>query len=448
MSMSDWSPTSWKEKPIQQWIDYPDPSALDAEVEKVAQFPPLVTSGEIEELRAKLWAAEEGNYFVLQGGDCSETFESCRPDVITSKLKILLLMSYILVYGLDKRVVRIGRIAGQYAKPRSSSTETQGEVTLPSYRGPLINRPEFTVEARTPNPLNMRRAYSHAAMTLNFIRGVIDGGLGDMHHPEHWELGFVSMAEYSKEYRQIFQAIDSSIHFMEVVAGRIDELKRTKFYCSHEGLHLPYEMAQTRQVPRRDGYYNLTTHMPWIGERTRGLEGAHVEYFRGIRNPIGVKIGPTVKPDELIRLTEVLNPGNEKGRLCLIHRFGSQKIVDCLPPLVEMIRREGRNVLWICDPMHGNTQTTARGIKTRSFDDILIELSQSFVILERHGTHLGGIHVELTGENVTECIGGARGLTPDDLHRDYQSDVDPRLNYEQAMEMALLIATRQASKRK
>lgn len=446
--MSDWSPSSWKNKPIRQWMEYPDPAALDAEVELVSQFPPLVTSGEIEDLKAKLRGAEEGKFFVLQGGDCSETFESCRPDIITSKLKILLLMSYILVYGLDRRLIRIGRIAGQYAKPRSCDTETRDGVTLPSYRGPLINRPEFTVEARTPNPINMRRAYSHAAMTLNFIRGVIDGGLGDMHHPEHWELAFVSMAEYSKEYRQIFQAITSSIRFMEVVAGRIDELTRTKFFCSHEGLHLPYEMAQTRQVPRRDGYYNLTTHLPWIGERTRGLDGGHVEYFRGIKNPIGVKVGPSMEPGELLKLTEILNPENEKGRLCLIHRFGAMKIEDCLPPLVDAIRSEGRNVLWICDPMHGNTQTTANGLKTRSFDDILSELCHSFIILERYGTQLGGVHVELTGEDVTECIGGARGLTPDDLHRAYESDVDPRLNYEQAMEMALLIATRQASKRK
>lgn len=446
--MNTWTPSSWKSKPIRQWAEYPDPKALDDEVAFVSSLPPLVTSGEIEELHSHLRGAEDGHYFILQGGDCSETFESCRPDIITSKIKIMLLMSYILIYGMDKRIVRIGRIAGQYAKPRSESTETRGGITLPSYRGPMINRPEFTLEARTPDPINLRRAYSHAAMTLNFMRSVIDGGLGDMHHPEYWELGFINLAEQSKEYRQIVQSIDSSVRFMEVIAGRIDELTHMKLFCSHEGLHLPYEMAHTRQVPRRSGYYNLTTHMPWIGDRTRGLDGAHVEYFRGIANPIGMKVGPSMMPDELVELTKVLNPNNMKGRLCLIHRFGAKKIGDCLPPLAEAIREAKRNVLWISDPMHGNTQTTDDGIKTRSFDDILSELCQSFAILEREGTHLGGIHVELTGENVTECIGGARGLTPEDLHRDYQSDVDPRLNYEQAIEMALLIATRQASRRR
>ncbi|MDO4550651.1 MAG: 3-deoxy-7-phosphoheptulonate synthase class II [Planctomycetia bacterium] len=448
MSISDWHPASWKTKPLRQWMEYPDPEALEREVAHLASFPPLVTSGEIEELHAQLRAAEEGRYFVLQGGDCSETFEACHSDIITRKVKILLLMSYILIYGLDKRVIRIGRIAGQYAKPRSSNTETRNGITLPSYRGPMINRPDFTLEARTPDPVNLRRAYSCAAMTMNFLRSLIDGGLGDMHHPEYWELDFVNLAEQSREYRQIFQAIESSIRFMEVIAGRIDGQAQTKFFCSHEGLHLPYEMAHTRQVPRRHGYYNLTTHMPWIGDRTRGIDGAHIEYFRGIANPIGMKVGPSMQPDELIELTKILNPNNIKGRLCLIHRFGASKIAECLPPLAEAIRLARRNVLWISDPMHGNTQTTADGIKTRSFDDILSELCQSFIILEQEGTHLGGIHVELTGENVTECMGGARGLTADDLHRDYQSDVDPRLNYEQAMEMALLLATRQASRRR
>lgn len=448
MTPSDWTPYSWKTKPIRQWVDYPDPQTLDEVVTTVSKLPPLVTSGEIENLRQQLAEAEDGNYFVLQGGDCSETFESCNANVITSKLKILLLMSYILIYGSRKRIIRLGRIAGQYAKPRSSPTETQGERTLPSYRGPLINRPEFTAEARTPDPYNLRIAYGHAAITLNFIRSFMAGGFADMHHPEYWELGFVNLTERSREYRRIFQSIDSSIHFMEVIAGKIDQLTETTFFCSHEGLHLPYEIAQTRRVPRRENWYDLTTHFPWIGDRTRQIDGAHVEFFRGLANPIGIKVGPTMEPDELVELTRVLNPHNEKGRLCLIHRFGMNRIAEKLPPLVEAILREQRNVLWICDPMHGNTQTTPSGIKTRRFDDILSELLQSSSILEREGTHLGGIHVELTGENVTECIGGARGLTVDDLSRDYQSDVDPRLNYEQAMEMALLIAERQASKRR
>lgn len=448
MTPSDWTPYSWKTKPIRQWVDYPDPSALEEAVKAVSKLPPLVTSGEIENLKQQLAAAEEGHYFVLQGGDCSETFESCNPNVITSKLKILLLMSYILIYGSRKRIIRLGRIAGQYAKPRSSPTETRGGVTLPSYRGPLINRPEFSAEARTPDPHNLRIGYGHAAITLNFIRSFIAGGFADMHHPEYWELGFVNLTERSQDYRRIFQSIDSSIHFMEVIAGKIDQLTETMFFCSHEGLHLPYEIAQTRRVPRRENWYDLTTHFPWIGDRTRQIDGAHVEFFRGIANPIGMKVGPTMEPEELVELTRVLNPQNEKGRLCLIHRFGVNRVGEKLPGLVEAIVRAGRNVLWICDPMHGNTQTTPGGVKTRRFEDILSELLQASSILEREGTHLGGIHVELTGENVTECIGGARGLTMDDLYRDYQSDVDPRLNYEQAMEMALLIAERQASRRR
>ncbi|MDO4569679.1 MAG: 3-deoxy-7-phosphoheptulonate synthase class II [Planctomycetia bacterium] len=448
MTLRDWTPYSWKSKPIKQWVDYPDQEAFESAVSAVSHLPPLVTSGEVERLRTELAGAEDGHYFVLQGGDCSETFDACSPNTITSKLKILLLMSYILIYGSHKRVIRIGRIAGQYAKPRSQATETRNGITLPSYRGPLINRPEFTPEARTPDPENLRKGYGHAAITLNFIRSLISGGLADMHHPEYWELGFVNLTERSREYRKIFQSIDSSIHFMEVIAGKMDQLAETTFYCSHEGLHLPYEITQTRQVPRRKHWYDLTTHFPWIGDRTRQIDGAHVEFFRGVANPIGMKVGPTMQPEELLDLTKVLNPRNEKGRLCLIHRFGANNVASKLPPLVEIIQREKRNVLWVCDPMHGNTQTTTCGLKTRSFDDILSELLQSFSILDRAGTHLGGIHFELTGENVTECIGGARGLTADDLYRDYQTDVDPRLNYEQSMEMALLIAERQASKRR
>lgn len=447
MILPDWTPSSWKNKPIRQWVEYPDPEALNQAVSKISKFPPLVNSGEVELLKSQLRGAQEGKFFVLQGGDCSETFEACTPDTITSKLKILLMMSYVLTYGCQKRVIRIGRIAGQYAKPRSAEMETRDGITLPSYRGPMINHPDFTLESRTPDPALMPQAYGTAATTLNFIRSLVDGGFTDLHHPEYWELGFVNLADRTKDYRRIFHAIESSIHFMELIAGKIDELTRTDFFTSHEGLHLPYEMAQTRRVPRRENWYNLTTHMPWIGDRTRNLDGAHVEYFRGIANPIGMKVGPSMEPDELVELTRVLNPENEPGRMNLIHRFGAGKIAEKLPPLVQAIHKAGRNVLWISDPMHGNTHSTSSGIKTRSFDDILSELQQASSILNREGTHLGGIHVELTGENVTECVGGARGLTEEDLYRDYKTDVDPRLNYEQAMEIALLIAENQASRR-
>jgi 3-deoxy-7-phosphoheptulonate synthase len=356
-------------------------------------------------------------------------------------LKILLKMSVILIFGRDQRVIRVGRFAGQYAKPRSAATETHDGVTLPSYRGDLINRPAFTAEARTPDPRLLLRGYEHAAMTLNYIRGLVDGGFADLRHPELWDIEFVQHAAQSRDYLDIVESVSSAIRFMETVAGTsIGELNRVEFFASHEGLHLDFEQAQTRQTPPSDKWYDLTTHFPWIGDRTRAIDGAHIEYFRGIANPIGLKVGRTMTPDQLTALIDALNPDNEPGKLTLIHRFGVNQIELCLPPLVEAVQRRGQTVLWCCDPMHGNTQTTRSGVKTRDFDDILGELSRAFQIHGRLGSILGGVHFELTGENVTECIGGARGLCESDLGRAYHSDVDPRLNYEQALEMALLIA--------
>jgi len=335
----------------------------------------------------------------------------------------------------------VGRFAGQYAKPRSAETETRNGVTLPSYRGNLINRPGFTEADRTPNPELLLKGYQCAALTLNFIRGLIDGGFADIHHPEFWNLEFVNHAAHSAEYRRIVDSIGEAMHFLETLAGRrLDELNRSQFFTSHEGLHLDYEQAQTRQVPRRPKWYNLTTHFPWIGDRTRALDGAHIEYFRGIANPIGVKVGPSMKPEELLELIRVLNPEDEPGRLTLIHRFGAGRIMQCLPPLVDAVRRAGKTVLWCCDPMHGNTISLQCGLKTRSFDDIRQELHYAFDIHEQMGSILGGVHFELTGDNVTECLGGARNLSEADLTKAYLSDVDPRLNYEQALEMAFRIA--------
>jgi len=377
----------------------------------------------------------------VQGGDCAESFRDCRSEPIASKLKMLLMMSIILVYGTKRQVTRVGRFAGQYAKPRSAQTETQDGVTLPSYRGDLINCSNFTLEDRTPNPKLLLRGYERAALTLNFIRSLVQGGFADIHHLELWDLDFVDFADRSRDYRRIMDDVRGSVRFMETIAERsLAELNRVDFFTSHEGLHLDYEQAQTRQVPRRAGWYNLNTHLPWIGDRTRAVDGAHVEYFRGIANPIGAKVGPSMEPQELLELTEVLNPYNEPGRLTLIHRFGAEQIAKCLPPLIEAVLRSRRTVLWCCDPMHGNTMTTQTGVKTRSFDDILSELDQAFDIHDRSGSILGGVHFELTGEDVTECIGGARGLQEADLERAYHSDIDPRLNYEQALEMALLIA--------
>ena len=435
---ADWFPTSWQTRPALQQPAYPDPAALQSVLSDLAALPPLVTSWEIENLKSQLAEACLGKRFLLQGGDCSENFSDCGSAAIASKLKILLQMSLVLVQGSKKRVIRVGRFAGQYAKPRSADTETREGLTLPAYRGDMINAIPFTLTDRTPDPQRLLRAYERSGLTINFIRALIEGGFADLHHPEYWELGFVANSPHAAEYTRMVESIGDALRFMETLAGCVlAEINRVDFFTSHEGLHLLYEQAQTRTVPRRPSYYNLSTHFPWIGERTRALAGAHVEYFRGIANPIGLKIGPSVSPEEALAYTEILNPLNEPGRLTFILRFGADRIQACLPPLADHLHRHGKHVLWCCDPMHGNTETTRSGVKTRRFDRILSELELSFEILRSAGLHLGGVHVELTGENVTECVGGASGITEADLDRDYRSQVDPRLNYEQAMEMSL-----------
>jgi 3-deoxy-7-phosphoheptulonate synthase len=436
-----WSPTSWQRQTATQQPVYPDRAVLDRVVGELARLPPLVTSWEIEALKRSLGRAARGELFVLQGGDCAESFDDCDPGAIAAKLKILLQMSLVLVHATRRPVVRIGRIAGQYAKPRSADQESREGVSLPSYRGDLVNRSAFTREDRTPDPTLLLRGYERAALTLNFIRALADGGFADLHHPEYWDLGFVQHSPLAAEYRRIAESIQESLEFMEAVSGhRLDQTRRVDFYTSHEGLALFYEQAQTRQVPRRPGWYNLSTHLPWIGMRTAQLDGAHVEYFRGIRNPIGIKVGPAMTSEWLTELLAVLNPDDEPGRIAVIHRMGAAQAEERLPPLLESVKRSGRQVVWICDPMHGNTETTSEGIKTRRFDNILRELELSFDLHEQVGTALGGVHFECTGEDVTECIGGARGLSEMDLGRAYRSRVDPRLNYEQALEMAMRIA--------
>jgi 3-deoxy-7-phosphoheptulonate synthase len=445
----EWSPASWTAKPATQQPAYPDPAVLEKVLRQLSRLPPLVTSWEIENLKQQLAGAVRGERFLLQGGDCSEDFQDCESSAIASKLKILLQMSLVLVQGGKKRVIRIGRFAGQYAKPRSSDSETREGVTLPSYRGDMINHLGFTLAERTPDPELMLRAYERSGLTVNFIRALIEGGFADLHHPEYWELGFVANSPHAAEYTRMVESIGESLRFMETLTGSIlADINRVDFFTSHEGLHLPYEQAQTRQVPRRTGWYNLSTHFPWIGERTRYLGGAHIEYFRGISNPIGVKIGPRVTPEEALDLAEVLNPRNEPGRLTFIHRMGSDLVEKRLPAVAEAVVRAGKQVLWCCDPMHANTETTKDGIKTRRFDRILAELEKSWEILAACGTHLGGVHFELTGENVTECVGGASGVTEADLKRDYRTQVDPRLNYEQSMEMGLVLARLMARGRK
>ena len=442
---TEWSPASWRSRAALQLPTYPDAAALEGVLQEMHALPPLVTSWEILALQKQIADAQEGRRFLLQGGDCAEVFEGCTPEVISNRLKVLLQMSLVLVHGLRLPVVRVGRFAGQYAKPRSADTETRDGLTLPSYRGDIINGPEFTVEARTPDPRRMVKAHARSAMTMNFIRSLIDGGFADLHHPEYWNLAWVGHSPLAEEYQRMVDGVGDAVRFMETLSGsEVHNLNRVDFYTSHEALLLPYEESQTRQVPRQWGWFNLSTHFPWIGMRTAQLDGAHVEYFRGIRNPIGLKVGSSVTPDQLLRAIDVLSPNDEPGRLTLIHRMGAGQVAQKLPALLDAVKREGRRVLWVCDPMHGNTESTSNGYKTRRFANIRSELEQAFELHAAAGTRLGGVHLELTGEDVTECLGGARELTETDLSRAYRSTVDPRLNYEQALEIAMLIVRKQA----
>lgn len=441
MTVKGWSPTSWQRKSAAQQPAYPDAAELSAVVDEISRLPPLVTSWEVDSLKQQLAAAARGEMFLLQGGDCAESFEECDSEQIAAKLKILLQMSLVLVHGTRRRVIRVGRIAGQYAKPRSVDTETVDGVTLPAYRGDLVNRSGFTSAERVPDPRLMLRGYERAALTLNFVRALADGGFADLHHPENWDLDFIRHAELRAEYERIVERIRESVQFMEAISGEhLSETGRVDFFTSHEGLSLLYEQAQTRRVPRREGWYDLTTHLPWIGMRTASSDGAHVEFFRGVQNPVGVKVGPGMTEDWLLELLAVLHPNDEPGRLVLIHRLGADQVERKLPALIDAVRKSQKTVLWVADPMHGNTETTKTGIKTRQFSNIIRELEQAFEVHTRMGSILGGVHFELTGDNVTECVGGARGLSEEDLKRAYRSRVDPRLNGEQALEMAMLVA--------
>jgi 3-deoxy-7-phosphoheptulonate synthase len=437
----DWSPDSWRSKPAAQQPVYPSDSTLDNALGRLRVLPPLVTPGEVEALRAQLADAAAGRKFLLQGGDCAESFDDCTAPAIVNRIKVLLQMSLVLVHGSEKPVIRVGRFAGQYAKPRSSDTEIRDGLSLPTYRGDIVNRKGFDECARIPDPELLLRAYERSALTLNYTRAVVRGGLADLHHPENWNIGFIQKAELAKEYGQILDSVSHALRFMENVLGvHAEAMQHVDLYTSHEGLHLAYESAVTRLDDGR--WYNLSTHLPWIGARTASVEGAHVEYFRGISNPIGIKVAAANSPDDCLRVLDTLDPHHQPGRVTLIHRFGAGNIRQGLPPLIRAVRASGRQVLWCCDPMHGNTKTTAGGIKTRHFADILSELEGAFDVHAAEGSYLGGVHLELSGEDVTECVGGASGITESDLARAYKSDVDPRLNYEQALEVAMLIAHR------
>ncbi|HEY8074684.1 MAG TPA: 3-deoxy-7-phosphoheptulonate synthase, partial [Labilithrix sp.] len=440
-----WSPQSWRTKKLAQAIRYDDERALDAAVERLGSLPPLVTSWEVEDLKALIGDAQEGRRFLLQGGDCAETLADCAPGIITNKLKILIQMSLVLVRGARRPVIRVGRFAGQYAKPRSRPTEVKNGVELPSFFGDIVNRPEFEASARRPDPNRLLEGYLHAALTLNFIRALSAGGFADLRRPDYFDLSFFERAELPTglkvDYARMCREITDGLHLMQAFGDRsAEELMKVTFYASHEGLLLPYEAAQTRRVPRRPGFYDLTTHMPWIGERTRALDGAHIEFFRGIANPVAVKLGPSSTAEDVIGLARALNPKNERGKLVFVTRMGAGQVDKSLPPLIEAARRRKLRVLWVADPMHGNTITTKSGRKTRDFDHILQELERSMDVHQAAGSYLGGVHFELTGEDVTECIGG--GLSEADLDQRYETLCDPRLNYRQAIEMAFCLARR------
>jgi 3-deoxy-7-phosphoheptulonate synthase len=443
--ITDWTPRSWRSRPAEQQPSYPEPARLQAVLERLAALPPLVTPAAVAHLQRLLAEVAQGRRFLLQGGDCAERFEDCYAPAISDKLKVLLQMSVVLTYGLRKPIVRVGRLAGQYAKPRSTASEEIDGVSLPVYRGDLVNQFAPTPAGRVPDPERMLQAYFHAAATLNYVRALIEGGFADLHHPENWSLAFIRESERHREYAQIVARILDAISFMEACGSTLETaLGRIDFFTSHEALVLPYEEALTRREEASGQYFNVGAHMLWLGDRTRGLEGAHVEYLRGIANPIGIKVGPTCTPDDLARLVARLNPENRWGRVTLITRLGVHRVRDLLPPLIHAMQAAEARVLWSCDPMHGNTIRTAGGVKTRDFDQVLSELRETYAIHGAHDSRLGGVHFELTGEDVTECLGGARRLGEADLQTNYATYCDPRLNAEQSLEMAFLLVQMEA----
>ncbi len=436
-----WTPTTWQEKEIKQLPAYPDPEKLSDSYETLKKLPPLVTSWEIESLKAKLADVAEGKSFLLQGGDCAESFELTTSPKIVNMLKVLLQTSFILIHEMGVPVLRVGRIAGQYAKPRSKDFETVEGKEIHNYRGDLINKFEPSEEARLPDPERLIEGYHKAGLTLNFLRALSDEGFADLNHPEQWELNFMLNNQYYQEYEAMVQSITKAVRFMETISPeKFSSIQRVDFFTSHEALNLYYDSAQTRKVPRKPGFFNLSAHMVWLGNRTRDLDGGHVEYLRGIENPIGIKVGPPFEIDETLRLIEKLNPNHEEGKIVLITRFGKDNIEKQMPGLIQAVKREGFPVIWSSDPMHGNTFSASNNLKTRNFDHILEEIKSAFAIHRAEGSYLGGVHLELTGDNVTECVGGANGLTETGLDQNYETFCDPRLNYEQSLEMAFLVA--------
>jgi 3-deoxy-7-phosphoheptulonate synthase len=441
--MIQWQPDSWRKSTAKHLPDYPDRDHL-AEVEKTLQgFPPLVFSGEVRSLKRALADVTEGNGFLLQGGDCAESFSEFHADNIRDTFRVILQMAVVLTSGANMPVVKVGRMAGQFAKPRSNPTETIDGIELPSYTGDIINDIRFVKEKRTPNPERMLKAYSQAASTLNLLRAFADGGYADLRHVQSWNMGFVKSGPQGERYHHLADRIQESLNFMEALginSRNTPQLRQVQYYTSHEALLLPYEEALTRIDSTSGGIYNTSAHFLWIGDRTRFLGSAHVEFCRGIENPIGIKCGPSLDPDELIQLLDILNPNNDAGRITLITRFGHNKVETYLPKLIRKIQAEGRTVIWSCDPMHGNTIKSSEGIKTRPFDCILDEVKKNIQIHKTEGSLIGGIHLEMTGQNVTECTGGLDDISEADLSDRYRTHCDPRLNANQAIELAFLIA--------
>ncbi|TDC21461.1 3-deoxy-7-phosphoheptulonate synthase class II [Streptomyces sp. 8K308] len=431
---------AWRDLPAAQQPDYPDTEALRAVVADLESYPPLVFAGECDQLRARMGAVARGEAFLLQGGDCAEAFDQVGADQIRAKLKTLLQMSAVLQYAAAVPVVKVGRIAGQYSKPRSKPTETRDGVTLPSYRGDSVNGAEFTAEARMPDPERLRRMYHASASTLNLVRGFTTGGYADLRQVHAWNQDFVRNSAAGRRYEALAREIDNALNFMRACGADPAEFHSVEFYSSHEALLLDYEAALTRTDSRTGQLYDVSGHMVWIGERTRQLDGAHIAFAAGIRNPIGVKLGPTTSPEEALALIDRLDPEREPGRLTFITRMGADKIRDRLPTLVEKVTASGAQVAWVCDPMHGNTFEAASGHKTRRFDDVLDEVKGFFEVHKGLGTHPGGIHVELTGDDVTECVGGGDEIFVDDLHQRYETACDPRLNRSQSLDLAFLVA--------
>jgi 3-deoxy-7-phosphoheptulonate synthase len=449
--VKNWTPSTWRSRPIKQLPEYPDAAALASVETRLKTYPPLVFAGEARNLMASLGQVAEGKAFLLQGGDCAESFAEFHADNIRDTFRVILQMAVVLTYAGALPVVKVGRIAGQFAKPRSEDTETQNGVTLPSYRGDNINSIEFDAKGRIPDPGRLLQAYGQSAATLNLLRAFATGGYADLHNVHRWTLDFVAGSPSSEKYHSLASRISESLAFMEacgITPELVPQLRSTDFYTSHEALFLGYEQAMTRVDSTTGDWYCTSAHMVWIGDRTRAPDGAHVEYCRGIKNPIGLKCGPSLAEDDLLRLIDILNPEDKPGRLTLICRFGSDKVAEKFPKLLRAVQRSGRKVVWSCDPMHGNTIKSSNGYKTRPFDRVLKEVRTFFEVHRAEGTHAGGIHLELTGKDVTECLGGPQDISEKDLSSRYDTHCDPRLNASQALELAFLTAENLREERK